>query len=189
VANFVVVYDACVLYPAPLRDLLLRLAGVGLFRARWTDEIHEEWMRNVLRDRRDLNPELLERTRRLMDRAVPDCLVTGYQGLIEQVELPDLDDRHVLAAAIRCQASAIVTYNLRDFPKDHLTPYGIEPLHPDDFVAAQFELAPATVGKTVRDQRLSSRNPKQTVRELLDTFLSLGLASSLSALETIQDLL
>ena len=188
-ANFVVVYDACVLYPAPLRDLLLRLAGVGLFRARWTDEIHEEWMRNVLRDRRDLNPELLERTRRLMDRAVPDCLVTGYQGLIEQVELPDLDDRHVLAAAIRCQASAIVTYNLRDFPKDHLTPYGIEPLHPDDFVAAQFELAPATVGKTVRDQRLSSRNPKQTVRELLDTFLSLGLASSLSALETIQDLL
>lgn len=188
-ANFVAVYDACVLYPAPLRDLLLRLAGVGLFRARWTDEIHAEWMRNVLRDRRDPHPELLERTRHLMDRAVPDCLVTGYEGLIEQVELPDPDDRHVLAAAIRCQASAIVTYNLRDFPKDHLIPYGIEPLHPDDFVAAQFDLAPAAVGKAVRDQRLSLRNPKQTVRELLDTFLSLGLASSVSALETMQDLL
>lgn len=102
--------------PAPLRNLLLRLALADLFRVRWTDRIHEEWIRSVLAQRPDLLPEQLGRTRDLMDRAVPDCLVTGYEGLIDTLDLPDLDDRHVLAAAIRSQASVIVTYNLRDFP-------------------------------------------------------------------------
>lgn len=188
-ANFVAVYDACVLYPAPLRDLLLRLARMDLFRARWTEQIHEEWMRSVLEKRPDLTRVQLERTRQLMNSAVPDCLVTGYEGLIEQVDLPDSDDRHVLAAAIRCQAGAIVTYNIKDFPDECLRPYGIQALHPDEFVAHQFDLCPAAVGKAVRDQRQSLRNPPQSVRELLDTFLSLGLASSVSALETMQDLL
>jgi len=189
VANFVAVYDACVLYPAPLRDLLLRLALTDLFRARWTERIHDEWIRSVLENRPDLAPEQLERTRRLMNGAVPDCLVTGYEGLIGQVELPDPDDRHVLAAAIRCQAGAIVTYNLKDFPEERLEPYGIQALHPDEFVAHQFDLSPAAVSRAVRDQRLSLRKPPQSARELLDTFLSLGLASSVSALETMQDLL
>ena len=74
--NFTAIFDACVLYPAPLRDFLLRLAMTELFRARWTDRIHEEWMRSVLNNRKDLSAEQLERTRQLMDRAVPDCLVT-----------------------------------------------------------------------------------------------------------------
>ncbi|MEW6039625.1 MAG: PIN domain-containing protein [Pseudomonadota bacterium] len=187
-ANFVAAYDACVLYPAPLRDLLLRLALTDLFRARWTDRIHEEWIRSVLENRPDLKPEQLERTRQLMNSAVPDCLVTGYEGLIDQLELPDPDDRHILAAAIRCQAGAIVTYNLKDFPQDRLDPYGIQALHPDEFIAHQFDLSPATVAKAVRDQRQSLRNPPQSVRELLDTFLSLGLASSVSLLETMQEL-
>ena len=116
-ASFVAVYDACVLYPAPLRDLLLRLALTDLFRARWTERIHEEWMRSVQRDRPDLTPEQLQRTRELMDLSVPGCLVTGYEGLIENLNLPDPDDRHVLAAAIRCQAGVIVTYNLKDYPQ------------------------------------------------------------------------
>lgn len=114
-ANFVAVYDACVLYPAPLRDLLLHLALTDLYRARWSERIHDEWMRSVLASRPDLSAEKLARTRSLMDSAVPDCLVTGFEGLIEHVSLPDPDDRHVLAAAIRCQAGVIVTYNTRDF--------------------------------------------------------------------------
>lgn len=107
-ANFAAVYDACVLYPAPLRDLLLRLALTDLFRARWTDRIHEEWIRSVLENRPDLKPEQLERTRQLMNQAVPDCLVTGYEGLIDQLELPDPDDRHILAAAIRPRTARYV---------------------------------------------------------------------------------
>jgi len=125
-ANFTAIYDACVLYPAPLRDFLLRLAMTELFRARWTAHIHGEWMRSVLNNRKDLTAGQLERTRQLMDQAVPDCLVTDYEDLIDSLELPDPDDRHVLAAATRCQAGVIVTFNLGDFPNDILRQYGIE---------------------------------------------------------------
>jgi hypothetical protein len=189
VASFVAVYDACALYPAPLRDLLLRLALTDLFRARWTERIHEEWMRAVRERRPDITAQQLERTRVLMDQAVPDCLVGGYEGLMAQLTLPDPDDRHVLAAAIRCQAGVIVTYNLKDFPQAVLAAYGIEAQHPDDFVCHLFDLAPAAVCAAVRDQRVVLKNPPKSVRELLDTFLSLELASAVAALEAMQELL
>src|SRR3954464_11109127 len=105
-----------VLYPAPLRGLLMQLAVADLFQARWTDEIHDEWIRNVLSDRPDIRPESQARCRELMNRHVPDCLVVGYETLIPTLVLPDPDDRHVLAAAIHAQAEVIVTFNLRDFP-------------------------------------------------------------------------
>src|SRR3712207_4197022 len=99
-SHVTVVYDACVLYPAPLRDFLMRLALTDLYRARWTDLIHDEWIRNVLASRPDLKLEDLERTRALMNTAVRDCLVTGFEHLIPAIELPDPDDRHVVAAAM-----------------------------------------------------------------------------------------
>ncbi len=139
-AILVALYDACVLYPAPLRDLLMRLALTGLFRARWTEQIHEEWMRNVLADRKDLRKEQLERTRDLMNRAVPDCLVTGYEDLIEQLTLPDPDDRHVLAAAIQGQAGVVVTTNLKHFPNKVLERHGLEAQRPDEFICGLFDL-------------------------------------------------
>ncbi len=188
-AGFTAVYDACVLHPAPLRDLLLRVALTDLFRARWTEEIHAEWVRSVLERRPDLKPEQLQRTRELMDLSVPDCLVTGYEGLIAQLSLPDSHDRHVLAAAIRCQAGVIVTYNLGDFPQETLEPHGILAQHPDEFVGHLFDLSPGAVCAAVRDQRLALVRPGRSVRELLDTFLSLGLAGTVAALETMQDLL
>jgi hypothetical protein len=128
-SKFTVVYDACVLYPAPLRDLLTQLATAvpPLFRAKWTDEIHEEWVGNVLKDRNDLTREQLARTTRLMNESVPDCLVEGYEHLLESVELPDPDDRHVVAAAIHARADAIVTLNLKDFPPDALENMALKP--------------------------------------------------------------
>lgn len=113
------VFDASVLYPAPLRDLLIHLALSDLFRAKWTEEIHQEWIRNLLANRRDLSVEQLERTRDLMNRAVPDCLVEDYLPLLPHLTLPDPNDRHVLAAAIWARASVIVTYNQKDSPKVH----------------------------------------------------------------------
>jgi hypothetical protein len=115
-SNFTVIYDACVLYPAPLRDLLMRLALTDLYRARWTDMIHDEWTHSVLKQRTDLKAEDLKRTRSLMNAHVRDSLVTGFEHLIPSVELPDADDRHVVAAAIHGGASLIVTFNLKDFP-------------------------------------------------------------------------
>src|SRR5262245_18328056 len=115
-ATFTVIYDACALYPAPSRDFLLRLAMTEAFRARWTETIHEERMASVLTNRPDLTRAQLERTRDMMNAAVPDCLVEGSNSLIEGLTLPDPRDRPVLAAAIRAGAGAIVTFHLRDFP-------------------------------------------------------------------------
>lgn len=120
------VLDACVLYPAPVRDLLLQLARDGAYRARWTDDIQNEWMRNVLGNRPDLTATQLAYTRSQMEKHIPDALVTGYAHHIAVVHLPDPDDRHVVAAAIAARADAIVTFNLRDFPAAILEPLDIE---------------------------------------------------------------
>src|SRR5215213_9354771 len=122
---FTVIYDACVLYPAPLRDLLIRLAARGVVHARWTDQILDESFRNILANRPDLLPTALARTRDLMNRALRDVGVTGYEGLIGSLDLPDPNDRHVLAAAIRAGAQVIVTTNLDDFPESSLAPFAV----------------------------------------------------------------
>jgi PIN domain len=123
--NIAVIYDACVLYPAPLRDLLVQLATTRIFRVRWTDLIHDEWTRNMLIKRPDLNATKLTRLRVLMNQSIPDSLITDFEYLIPTLELPDLDDRHVLAAAIVAEAKTIVTFNLKDFPAPILAKYGI----------------------------------------------------------------
>ena len=114
------VLDASVLYPALLRNMLMRLALHGLFRARWSAQIHEEWIAALLRNRPDLTRARVEHTRNLTDLHIQDALVTGYRSRIEASALPDADDRHVLAAAIHCGANVIVTTNLRDFPNSVL---------------------------------------------------------------------
>lgn len=188
-SSFVAVFDACVLYPAPLRDLLLHLALTGLFRARWSERIHGEWIEAVLRNRPDLVREQLDWTRARMDEAIPDCLVEGYEGIEATLSLPDPDDRHVLAAAIKCGAGAIVTYNLRDFPEGILSPLGISAQHPDQFIEHAFDLDPVAVCNAVRNLRGTLRNPPRSAAELLDTWQQLGLASTVVALRPHADIL
>jgi len=175
VATLTALFDACVLYPAPLRDLLMWLALAGLFRARWSDAIHEEWVNSLLAGRPDLTRERLERTRELMNRAVPDCLVTGYEDLVAGLTLPDPGDRHVLAAAIRGGADVIVTYNLGDFPAGTLAPLRIAAQHPDDFIAQLLDLAPGLVCAAVKKHRQSLKNPPKTAEEYLATLARLSL--------------
>lgn len=184
-ANFTAVYDANVLYPAPLRDLLMRLALTDLFRAKWTDDIHDEWIRNVLEARPDLTREQLERTRELMNANVRDCVVEGYQSLIPGLELPDPDDRHVLAAAIRANASVIVTFNLRDFPGAQVEQYGIEAQHPDEFITHLIDLNQAKVCAAAEEQRRSLRRPPKTVEEYLETLLKQGLPQTATLLRSL----
>jgi hypothetical protein len=165
----IVVYDACVLYPAPLRDLLMRLATTGLCQARWTDRIHDEWTRNLAANRPDLAPSSLDRCRRLMDAHVPDSLVTGYEALVPTLTLPDPDDRHVLAAAIHAGAETIVTFNLIDFPAAILGMFDVEAVHPDAFVAALWEDDPDVVIEAARRQRAGLKNPPVSANEYLGT--------------------
>ncbi|MGB9090344.1 MAG: PIN domain-containing protein [Pseudomonas farsensis] len=186
---FTVIYDACVLYPAPLRDLLMHLALTGAYRARWTDQIHAEWTRNVLKNRPDLTQAQLVRTVESMNRAVPDCLVNGYEQLISGPGLPDEDDRHVLAAAIKCGASVIVTYNLKDFPADVLKCFEIEALHPDVFLSDIWDLDQAAVLEAVQKQRASLKNPVYTARELLDTLLKQRLPEVVKHLSSYESLI
>jgi predicted nucleic acid-binding protein len=114
--TFVVVYDASVLYPSTLRDLLIRVAQSGLVQAKWTDGILDEMFAALHRHRPDLDQHKLDRTRALMATAVRDWKISGHEPLIDSLKLPDPDDRHVLAAAIKARAQVIVTSNLRDFP-------------------------------------------------------------------------
>ncbi|KSD71899.1 MULTISPECIES: PIN domain-containing protein [Pseudomonas aeruginosa group] len=186
---FTAVYDANVLYPAPLRDLLMHLALTGVYRARWTAQIHDEWKRNLLINRRDLTQAQLDRTSAAMDRAIPDALVTGHEPLCPGLTLPDPDDRHVLAAAIKCSASVIVTFNLKDFPPDVLRPFEIEAVHPDDFIADLFDLDQAAVLEAVQAQRISLKSPPHTARELLDRLLIQGLTQSVKLLSEYERLI
>lgn len=133
VAEFVALLDANVLYPIGLVDLLLRLAEVGLYAPRWSAAIHDEWTRNLWADRPDLG-DRVDRRRRAMELAFPAAPVTGYEPLVAGLDLPDPDDRHVLAAAVGGRATDIVTFNLADFPADRLAPYRLVATHPDLFV-------------------------------------------------------
>ncbi|MEA5446808.1 PIN domain-containing protein [Gammaproteobacteria bacterium AB-CW1] len=186
--RLVVVYDACVLYPAPLRDFLIRLAGTGLFAAKWTDRIHDEWIHSLLMKRPDLESRL-SRTRELMNTAVPDSLVTGYEEYIDLVELPDPDDRHVVAAAIRSSAQIIVTTNLKDFPESALQAHDLEAVHPDEFSIMQMDLNEGQVVRLAHHHRMALKNPPKSPEEYLDTLRSQGLVATADRLSAYQDLL
>lgn len=188
-ATFTALYDACVLYPAPLRDFLMRLAMTDLFRARWTSQIHEEWINAVLKQRKDLKRKQLERTRNLMDAHVRDCLVSGYEPLIDGLDLPDPDDRHVLAAALRTRAHVIVTFNLKDFPADYLATFGIEAQHPDEFISHLIDLSPGAVCEAAKRQRAALVNPAKSVEEFLDALAKQSLPETVYRLGEFKHLL
>lgn len=188
-SHFTVVYDACVLYPAPLRSFLMYLAVTDLYHARWTNSLHEEWMRNVVKDHANIPREQVERIRDLMNAHVRDCLVTGYEPLIGSLTLPDPDDRHVLAAAILCGADVIVTFNLKDFPQDALNPYGIEAQHPDEFLTYQLDLTPNVVCAAAKRHRSSLKNPPMNVEEYLASLERQGLAQTVSSLRQYAELI
>ncbi len=185
----IALYDACVLFPAPLRDTLVSLAVTGLFRARWTEAIHDEWTRNLREARPDLPPAQLDRTRRLMNRAVPDSVVTGYEGRIAALSLPDPDDRHVLAAAIHAQAKVIVTFNLRDFPSRVLAAHGLRAEPPDAFISGLLWNHSQEVTAALSRQRRRLNNPPQSVEEFLATLARQGLVQTVEGLRDYADLL
>ncbi len=148
--RFTVVLDACVLYPAPIRDILLNLADLEVFTPKWSEIIQEEWVRNLLLNRPELGQKKLRRTIQVMNAAFPDAEVHGFEELIDLIELPDLDDRHVLAAGIKCNAGAIITFNTKDFPQEILDQHNIEVYSPDEFISQLKILNPALENRLLR---------------------------------------
>lgn len=175
VANpFVVILDANVLFPFRTRDVLFSFAQAGLFRARFTDEILDEWTRNLIK-----NKPQLENSVRRQETAIRDvfgeCLVTGYAPLIPGLNLPDENDRHVLAAAIKCSAQIIVTENHKDFPADTLGEYGLETLGADDFLANTYDLFPKSGVRVLKQVRQRYDNPPFTRSEFLMDLIKSGM--------------
>ncbi len=184
-SSFTVIYDACVLYPAPLRDLLMWLALSDLFQAKWTEKIHEEWITNLLKNRPDLTRKQLERTKQLMNQNVNNSLVTEYEYLIDELELPDTNDRHVFAAAIKSNAEIIVTFNLKDFPLKNLAQYGIEAQHPDEFILSLIDFNSELVCQAVQNQLNTLKNPPLSLEELLHILFRQQLPQSMIILQKI----
>ena len=183
--RFTALLDANVLYPAPLRDYLLCLAELDLYKPKWTYQIHDEWIRNLLLNRPELKKETLERTKSAMDSAFPDANVENYEDLIVGIRLPDLDDRHVLASAIKGKADVIVTSNLKDFPKDSLSIYDIEAQSPDEFVSNLIGLDKKKCLKALGNQVKSLKNPPRTKEEVLDTLSNCGIPNSVALLRAV----
>lgn len=181
-SGFTAVYDACVLYPASMRDLLLRLGQTGLFRARWTRRIVDEALRSLESDRPDLEPARLRRTGELINASIRDCLVVDHEALAGSIRLPDPDDRHVVAAAVRCGAQVIVTNNVRDFPHEALDPLGIEARPPDAFVRHVIDVAPELVARVLVEQAAALARPPMSVWTLIARLGHAGLPTSMAAI-------
>lgn len=150
----VVLYDANVLYPFHLRNLLIQLGADGIVSPRWTDAIHDEWIRTLAATGRVERQRLL-RTRDIMKRVLPDADVRGYQHRMAGLALPDAGDRHVLAAAIEARAETIVTFNLRHFPAGTLAPYGVTACDPDSFLCQLHDADPEAIAAVVDAARLN----------------------------------
>jgi predicted nucleic acid-binding protein len=180
-ARFTVILDACVLYPAPIRDYLMWLALEDIFSAKWTDMIHDEWTNALLRKPDcPYSKEQLDRTRELMDRHAREPKVEKFEHLIESIELPDPDDRHVVAAAIKCNADAIVTFNLKDFPKDVLAQQDIDVLHPDDFLYYQLDMNFNACHRALKRQLENLKNPPVAFDDLMARFEASQLPQTVS---------
>ncbi|WP_085032997.1 PIN domain-containing protein [Ensifer aridi] len=171
----VAVYDACVLYPFHLRNVLIQYAFDGLVEARRTDDIHDEWMRNLAANTPALPIERLEATRDRMKSVLPEADVTNYRPLVESLKLPDPDDRHVLAAAIAGKASVIVTWNLKDFPARDLLPYGVTSQSPDDFLSDLHAVFPDALISSVNSARRNLRKTTPSVEAFVAALQQSGL--------------
>ena len=189
ISTFTAFFDANVFFGARLRSLILHIAQTRLFRARWSDQVHEEWIRSVLARRPDLTADSLARTRQLMDSAVPDCLVTGYDSLIPTLILPDPDDRHVLAAALVTGASLIVTFNTSDFPASVLGPLQLEARHPDAFLVDQLSLQRGIVVEAIRQDFRHYLQPPLNFGEYTDSLSLAGIPKTAALLRELEVLI
>ena len=171
---FAVVLDTCVVYPGHLRDTLLRLAERGLYRALWSPDIIEELHRNLVGA--GIDTRLVDKLIAEMGRAFPDAEVTGYSSLIEGLTC-DPKDRHVLAAAVRANASGIVTFNLDDFPAASVESFEIEVIHPDTFLLDQLDLAPVAVIDELARQAAANRREPKSLPSILDALAKAGVPS------------
>jgi predicted nucleic acid-binding protein len=189
-ARYTALLDACVLYPIALADALMSIAAAGLFCAKWTRRIEQEWTAALENQRPDLKGKLGTR-RDLMREAIPDWEVeeTAWTTLSKSLTLPDPNDTHVLGAAIAAHADCIVTANLRDFPDAMVSPYGIEVIHPDRFIVHQWDLDAIATIAAFKRMRARRRKPETKVEDFAQALERVGLVVTAQRLRDVGELI
>ena len=167
-SSLVAVLDACILYPPSLRDFLLSIADGGYFQPKWSKEINGEWTRNFLKDHPDCRRSNLVDIVKVMNDVFPDSNVQNYKREISRIKLPDPNDAHVLAAAIKSQANVIVTNNLKDFPKKSLEEFQIKAKSPDDFVSELLKEDEDGIVLSIKIMRSRLVNPPLTAVDIVN---------------------
>jgi predicted nucleic acid-binding protein len=175
-ARYTAVLDACVLYSSAIVDSLMSIAVTGIYAAKWTEKIEEEWINSLEKNRPDLVGKLTTR-RDAMREAVPDWEIQkdAWNSIINSIKLPDENDRHVLAAAIVGHADCIVTKNQKDFPSDILDRYGIDVLDPDEFIINQWDLESVIVMTAFKNMRARRKKPTESVEDFARALEKNGL--------------
>ena len=168
-ARYTALLDACVLFPVAVCDSLMSVAATGLYAPKWTQRIEDEWTRS-LEQKSGRPPGSYTVRRDAMRDAAPDWEVPeqAWNRIAPCLQLPDPDDVHVLAAAIAGHADCIVTANLKDFPENALAPFGIQVIHPDEFLIAQMDLDSLSVLAAFKEQRARLKNPVYTPSAFAD---------------------
>jgi len=181
-ARFTAVLDANVLYPVVLRDYLLWLAVYELYTPKWSNRLLDEFAEIFNRVNLNISPSQVKKQIDLMNTVCPNALVEKYESLMDTIELPDENDRHVVAAAIKCNANVIVTNNLKDFPKEFLIGFDLTAIGPDNFIADIIDLDPKLCREAFREMVLSKTKPPYDELDYLEIFRRNGLEQSASEL-------
>lgn len=181
--RFTVVLDTNVVYPVIIRDILFWFAYYELYTPKWSEHIFDEW-RKVMIGKGVTEAEAEKRISRA-NAAFPYALVRNYKGLIEQLVLPDKDDRHVLAAAIKTNANLIVTNNIKDFPEVYLQSFGLSAKTADDFLTDLIDLNQEQAVAAFKEMVLYKKNPKQDEFEVLDQLRNAGLTDTANYLHAL----
>lgn len=181
--RFTCVLDTNVIYPIEIRDLLFWFAHFEMFTPKWSSHIFYEW-EDVMR-RKGIPKSEIKKRSNLANLAFPDALAENYEPLIAGLSLPDENDCHVLAAAIKINANIIVTNNLKDFPEDYLSTFGLIAKSADDFIADIIDLNHAKAIEAFRKLVLNRRNPDLDEYEVLDNLRKNGLVNSANYLHSL----
>lgn len=181
--RFTAVLDTNVIYPVIVRDILLWFAYYELYTPKWSAQIFVEWQQVM--ERKGVPHEEAKQRTHVANLAFPDALVTNYQGLLKTLSLPDPDDCHVLAAAIKTNANIIVTDNLKDFPETYLDSFGLKAKSADDFLTDIIDLNHEIAVQAFREMVLNKRNPPLDEYQVLDRFRKCGLKDTADYLHAL----
>lgn len=181
--RFTCVLDTNVIYPIDVRDLLFWFASFDLFTPKWSKHIFDEWEEVMIR--KGIPQDEINKRLTKAQRAFPDALVENYEQLVESLALPDQKDRHVLAAAIKTNANVIVTNNIKDFPVDYLSSFGLIAKTADDFLTDTIDLNNELAVEAFRALVMNRTNPNLDEFEVLDRFRNNGLVDSANYLHAL----